>query len=319
MKKNNIIFFGLLHVQKKENTKLNFKHNSDEDKILVYLKNAVLLSKQLKIFNYNFILLTNNKIYLNKLLNRINEKINIKQLKFKTFVPKKTHFFSCHFRIDIFNFLSKLKNNFSILIDLDVLVFKKSLKLQKISKNKIGYVHNISSNVIPAYGYEKILYKLNQLDKKIKKVEWYGGDFFAGNSTFFRIMYLQSKKFQKVFLKFNEFLKNETDELFLSCAIANIKKQKLYKIENIADTKIFTRYWSSKIKHQQKSANYFISFDFLHVPADKIFLSRFYNKSNVRNMKTKYSDYLNSFLFIFMKSMKSIIPSQIKILIKNLI
>ena len=67
-----IILFSLgYYMFKKENTKLNFKHSSDEDKILVYLKNAVLLSKQLKAFNYNFILLTNNKIYLNKLLNKI--------------------------------------------------------------------------------------------------------------------------------------------------------------------------------------------------------------------------------------------------------
>ena len=48
----------------------------------------------------------------------------------------------------------------------------------------------------------------NQPKYKIKKVELYGGDFFAANSAFFRIMYLQSKKFQKIFLKFNEFLKN---------------------------------------------------------------------------------------------------------------
>ena len=83
-------------------------------KKLIYLKNAVLLNKQLKIYNYKFVLLTNNKDYLINLLNRIDEKLTIKQIKFKTFVPKSTHFYSCHFRIDVFNYLSKLNNTFKL-------------------------------------------------------------------------------------------------------------------------------------------------------------------------------------------------------------
>ena len=180
------LFFCLLHIKKNENNKLNFRHSNDDEKILIYLKNAVLLNKQLKIYNYKFVLLTNNKDYLINLLNRIDEKLTIKQIKFKTFVPKSTHFYSCHFRIDVFNYLSKLNNTFAILIDLDVLIFKKSSELEKIIKNKAGFVNDISSNVIPAYGYKKILEKLKLLDNKISKVEWYGGDFFAGNSTFLK-------------------------------------------------------------------------------------------------------------------------------------
>lgn len=319
MKKIEVIFFGLLHIKKNENNKLNFRHSNDDEKILIYLKNAVLLNKQLKIYNYKFVLLTNNKDYLINLLNRIDEKLTIKQIKFKTFVPKSTHFYSCHFRIDVFNYLSKLNNTFAILIDLDVLIFKKSSELEKIIKNKAGFVNDISSNVIPAYGYKKILEKLKLLDNKISKVEWYGGDFFAGNSTFFKKMYIQSKKFQKIFLKFNKLLTNETDELFLTCAIINIKRRKLYKIENIANRKIFTRYWSSEVKHYQRNSNYFTKFDFLHVPADKIFLSKFYNDNNLRKMRIKYIDYLNSYIFLSKKYIKSRIPSQVKTYIKNFI
>ncbi len=54
-----ICFFGLLHFKKKENRRLNFNSINDDQKAIVYLKNAILLDKQLKFHGYNFILITN--------------------------------------------------------------------------------------------------------------------------------------------------------------------------------------------------------------------------------------------------------------------
>ena len=56
-----INFFGLLHFKKNENLKQNFKFKSEKEKILVYLKNAIVLSEQLKNFGYKFQLITNDK------------------------------------------------------------------------------------------------------------------------------------------------------------------------------------------------------------------------------------------------------------------
>lgn len=319
MKKKKIIFFGLLHIQEKENKNLNFEHDNHEEKILVYLKNAIFLNISLKKFHYEFILLTNNEDYLKKLLKRLDAKINILKIKFKTHVPKNTHFFSCHFRVDIFNYLSKLKDTFSILIDLDTLILKKSKGIESIKNTNKGFVNEITSNVIPAYGYDEILNKLKLLDKKINKVEWYGGDFFAGDSKFFGEFYKQTKKFQKLFVKNKKLLTNQTDELFISCAIINLKKSNFCQIENISEYNIFTRYWSSKILHHQKNLKSFIKYDFLHVPADKVFLSKCYNNKNVQNLRKNYEDYINSLSFNFNKKIKSFIPLYLKKIIKNYI
>ena len=54
-------------------------------------------------------------------------------------------------------------------------------------------------------------------------------------------------------------------------------------------------------------------------PADKIFLSKFYNDNNLRKMRIKYIDYLNSYIFLSKKYIKSRIPSQVKTYIKNFI
>ena len=94
-----IRFFGLLHFKRNENKRLNFNSINDDQKALVYLKNAILLDKQLKFYGHYLILITN-----------------------ETQVPKDTHFYSCHFRVDIFKHFSKLKNIYSVLLDLDILV-----------------------------------------------------------------------------------------------------------------------------------------------------------------------------------------------------
>ena len=107
--KNQIKFFGLLHVQNNENKNLNFNLVDQNQKITVYLKNAILLDKQLKYYGFNLILITNRKYYLSGLLKKLKYEMILKSIKFDTFVPKKTHFYSCHFRVDVFKYFAKQK------------------------------------------------------------------------------------------------------------------------------------------------------------------------------------------------------------------
>ena len=225
-----INFFGLLHFKKNENLKQNFKFKSEKEKILVYLKNAIVLSEQLKNFGYKFQLITNDKKYINALLKKLNFSLQLREINFKTFVPPNTHFYSCHYRVDIFNYLSSLKNSYSVLIDLDVLILSKPLDLIKKSNQEIAFVNEITANVLPAYGKKNILKKLNILNSKTKTVRWYGGDFFCGNSTFYKQLHERAKFYQKKFIKNISSLSSQTDELFISLAIEDIKRT--YKVLN---------------------------------------------------------------------------------------
>ena len=99
-----IRFFGLLHFKRNENKRLNFNSINDDQKALVYLKNAILLDKQLKFYGHYLILITNDERYLKRLLKNLNYEMKLKSINFKTQVPKDTHFYSCHFRVDIFKY-----------------------------------------------------------------------------------------------------------------------------------------------------------------------------------------------------------------------
>lgn len=313
-----IRFFGLLHFKRNENKRLNFNSADDDQKVLVYLKNAILLDKQLKNYGYNLILITNKKNYLQKLLKKLDYKINLKSIDFKTFVPKNTHFYSCHLRVDVFRYFSKLKNIYSVLLDLDILVLNNPKKLIPFKKKEIAILNDITNNVIPAYGKSRILKKLNILNSNIKKVRWYGGDFFAGNNIFYKFLYQKAKFYQKKFVKNIIKLTDQTDELFISASIHDLKKNKSLKINNGNISSIFTRYWNTNVLHKQKKIDYYKKFILLHIPADKIFLSRCYNVlKSKQNYKYEYFKYVSGIKNILSIKISRFLPIQIKKKIKD--
>lgn len=314
---NNICFFGLLHINHNENQKLNFQPSDKNFKVLTYLKNAILLQKQLKRAGFKLVILTNKKKYLEKLLEEINSDLNLKNLNFNTYVPKNTHFYSCHFRVDVFKYLSKLKKTFSILVDLDILVLGELSVFKKLESSD-AYVNDITDNVIPAYGKKKILNNLRILNKNIKTFKWYGGDFFAGNYKFFSILYRKTFFYQKKFVENSLIFKNQTDELFISAALNDIKLKKLYNFQSSERKFLFTRFWNTNVKHKQKKILFYKKFKLLHVPADKVFLSKCFNFYEGKTfLKEEYFKHVYSPYIVIKKKISKFIPQKIKNFIKN--
>lgn len=306
-------FFGLLHIKNNENKNLNFNSVDQNQKILVYLKNAILLDKQLKYYDQELILITNKKHYLKKLLKKLDYKIKLQSIKFKTFVPKKTHFYSCHFRVDVFKFFSKQINVYSVLLDLDILILNNPKKLLYFYKNKIAMVNDISQNVIPAYGKTEILKKLNMLNANINKIVWIGGDFFAGDNYFYKLLHKKTKFYQKKFVDNLKQLSDQTDELFMSAALYDLKNDKQIKIKYGNKLNIFNRYWNTNVLHTQNRIDYYRKFTFLHIPADKIFLSKcFDNNDHKQNFKIEYFDYASNIKNILMIKIAKYLPLKIK-------
>ncbi len=318
--KNKIRFYGLLHLKDNENKDLNFKSSNETHKTLIYLKNAILLDKQLKHYGYQLILITNKKRLLERLVKNLKCEINLKSIQFKTFVPKKTHFYSCHFRVDVFNFLSKQKNVYSILVDLDILILNNPNKIIKLYKKKISLVNDITQNVIPAYGKKQILKNLQILNPNIRKIVWIGGDFFAGDNTFYKLLHNKAKFYQKKFVDNIERFPKQTDELFMSASLHDLKNNKLIKIKYGNKLNIFNRYWNTNVLHFQKKIENNEKFIFLHLPADKIFLSKCFNYLNKKqSFKLDYFKYVSSFRNILRIKIASYLPYKLKEKMKHIV
>lgn len=309
-----IFFFGFLYVDKKAG-KLNFQSKNFDERYSVYLKNAALLNLSIKKCGYKFVILTNNKAYIEKKIKtEIKDSICIQEILFKTSVPKNMHFFSCHYRVDVFRYFSKLKNTISILLDLDVVIIKNLKKINFNVFSNSGIVHDISSNIFPAYGLKIISCALEMLAGfKIKNVKWYGGDFIAGSENFFQLLYLKTKKYQAKHVKLSKKFPNYTDEFFLTAAILDIEKNTSYKIVDGSKIKIWSRYWSVNTKHKQHKIENYLKFFMLHLPADKNFIANFYDSPySVKYFKTAYINKINSYSHRLTNTSKKIVKFFIK-------
>ena len=78
--KNDFKFYSLLFISK-EDSNPNLDENNYNNKIEIYINNALLLDKSLRQFDYNLILLTNKKKILKKYL--LNSNLIIKEIKFR--------------------------------------------------------------------------------------------------------------------------------------------------------------------------------------------------------------------------------------------
>ena len=292
--KKKVIFYGLLHINDFD-TNLNFKFNDQNHKINTYFLNSLLLAKSLNEKNFKFVLLTNNKNFLEK-TNKHNFKIDIEEIHFNTEVIRESHFSSCHYRIDVFKYLSQ-KKEYSALIDLDVVaVGELSTKIEKIiDSNNAIFVNDITDNVIPAYGKEKIQKNLDLVLGERSKNRWYGGDIFFGHPKFFEELFNCVNITYNNFKKNFQVLKDQTDELFISAGIELLKKNTNLNILDSRKYGILDRYWSVNTKHQQESFGKIKKNFLVHFPADKVFLSNIAIKNFQSEIFLKnYELYINS-------------------------
>ena len=100
---------------------------------------------------------------------------------------------------------------------------------------------------------------------------------------------------------------------FISASIYDLQKKKSFKIKKANKLGIFNRYWNTNVLHQQKIPKYYKKFTFLHIPADKIFLSNcFDNLKNNKEFKDEYFDYITQIKKIININITLILPNKLK-------
>lgn len=266
------IIFGLLHISHNKKNDMNIKIAKYDSLINIYFKNALLLKKSLEKQNIQFVLLTNNKRYLQELC---LEDVNIKELNFNLSFPNNLNFYSAHYKLETFKYFASLKGDDIIgLFDLDMVVLKNINEIIRniIQKDNIA-VYDITDQVIPAYGQNFILDELRIIDSHIKFPKWYGGEFIVSNPKGFKILYDEVEPLIDVYKKkFNKII-HQGDEIITTIAIEKLKN-KGYKFIDAGKIGLVGRFWSVPTKHKQKRFSYFANLQIIHLPADKLFLQK---------------------------------------------
>lgn len=274
-------FFGLLHLAPTEVSAMNVATKNFSDQIIIYVNNAKLLAKSLETVGIAFSLLTNDREAIRKAYGDFEGELQIDEISFETKVPSGIIFYSAHFKLDAFKYISKTDLQYAALCDLDMVCVQRKipLALQKAIENQIPLIYEISDQVIPAYGHDAIIRDMESVTNEWSDGRWIGGEFVAGPPSFFSLLANEIDGLLHYYFKQLNAMHHVGDEAYISCAIQKIRR-KPYFVQDAGLVGIVGRYWNASVRHQQKPFEYFKNCFLLHLPADKKFLAD-YGKSGL--------------------------------------
>lgn len=224
--------------------------------------------------------MTNSELAIFASLKRIGYvDLQVKVIDFKLDVPKGIGFYSAHFKIDVFNYLSSLpQNDYSILLDSDIVCVKRfNSEFSAIVSDGIPMTF-----ILPQYGGTRKLEDVNKFDKSTNWLQWAGGEFIGGQASFWKTLYNEILSIKDDYWKVvNADLFHVGDEMLTSVALSRLFKKGISTID-AGSLGFVTRYWS---KTETKALSD-INIPFIHFPGDKVwFAEKDINKvSSIRDI-----------------------------------
>lgn len=268
-------FFGLLYIDlspKKESP--NIKNKDRQCLINIYVNNACLLSQSLNKHNIKFVLLTNNKEYLDQRCDLEIEEIDIK-LK----VPESIGFYSAHFKLDAFRHISKKSSGYYLLCDLDVVCLSEiPPAFENIINESTPCFYDITFLRIFNPGANALINDLSKINGVKSEGRWSGGEIIGGHPKFFKLLTSECENLIPIYFAHHKHLHHVGDEMYTSAALELIRKSGYY-ISDLGSLNVIRRFWSVLNKVPiikfRKSRLPFL----MHLPADKLFISEYYKKN----------------------------------------
>lgn len=290
---NKVKFYSLLYIDTNNKSLSNNGINGTfHTQMKIFIKCCEKLNQSLNVqIEQELTVITNNEEYIRK----HSQQLKLQSIPFKFECPHDISFYSAHFKIDVFNYFAKNTDDYSILIDSDALCINKMpINLINCIKSNIPVYYNITDQVYPAYGREKIISDKNILLNENRSTGiWAGGEFIGGNNIFYQKLYDEILPLKTLYFNLYKQLFHNGDEMLVSVALEKLSRSML--IVDAGSFGAIGRYWSSRTKHIQKPWNHYKDHFILHLPADKSFLANLdYNK---QNFIKRYSAYIKTSWF----------------------
>lgn len=268
-------FFGLLHLEPGQKSAVNVLAKDFAEQTRLYVRNAKLLSQSLKRTGFGFTLLTNDKASVEAADPGISSSLTIEEIAFSSPVPKGILFYSAHFKLDAFRYLSSLAADYVALCDLDMVCINEvPPALTNAIEKKMPLAYDISDQVIPAYGAERVHDDLEAMVVGKSEGRWMGGEFISGTPEFFGQLVEEISTTFPAYLNIIDRVHHVGDEAYTSAAIERLKNRGM-RIGDAGTVAVVGRYWNVRPLHPQRPFDYFQQCFLLHLPADKRWLAEF--------------------------------------------
>lgn len=191
--------------------------------------------------------------------------MDVVEIPFSLNVPRGIPFYSAHYKVDVFRYLSTLpEDEYPILLDSDVVCMREfSAEYYELINQGVPSVYYLN-----AYGGVKKMKDVRLIVEDIAWMPWAGGEFIGGTASFYKNIYDEILSFKDAYWSvINQGLFHVGDEMLTSIALARLRqKQNLCPV----DAKWFGvihRYWSAFESRSIWDHGAFL----IHLPGDKMF------------------------------------------------
>ena len=295
--KVNVEVYSLLHIEPKEYSRVNFQNASFIRSIEVYFRNALTLQKSLKQIDLEFTLITNNAQYLEECFPKLVSQLNIREIKFTFPTPTGVRFYSSHFAFDVFDFLSKKSDSYSIYLDLDVVAINElsTRQIRAFTESRpIALDHTHQS--IDEWKFE-MQSDLFLTRGTVGQMKWYGGEYLSGDNKFFEAI---TNKISLLTPNYSDnigAIHHKGMETLLTSALLELEGDG-WDVCDATSYGLIVRIWDLPFKKQKEFYSCFQDFTFIHLPKHKEWLAELSNTDfQVKEIFRQFRRKSNSRLF----------------------
>lgn len=238
----------------------------------VYVRNAATFLNSCKAAGMVAKVVTNDRRHIVARLTNLgvrHEEEDFIEIEFQRNVPLGIPFRSAHFKFDVFSYLgSQAAPEQSALLDIDCIVLDRF----KAPINSL-LMYDITQQMVEANGLAYFDDDFRILGGGFgKSNRWYGGEFICGDRVAFRLLSTEIERIWPVYVDNIRRFNYVGDELVTSFAI-----ERLNSIGHTIDPnggEIVARFWSIETLSRPASLSIALSRNILHLPADKVYLSK---------------------------------------------
>ncbi|MEZ0167934.1 hypothetical protein [Microvirga sp. TS319] len=273
---NDVILYGLLYTdgtyEKHQNLDVGNSNAVD-----IYLKCAVLCAKSVAWHGGKFRLITNNKEHIEDRIAELGlKRIEVIERGFVLDVPSGIRFRSAHYKLELLEaFGAGSYGNFLGLIDVDTVMLAPFPKLT-VQPDSL-YLYDISEQVFFEHGMDRVWRDLEQVaERSVSRPRWIGGEFILGCPRGFRRLAEATRQLWPRYLQVFGQLHHASDEMLISAAVAYNPDIALNEMGALG---VIARWWTSRTGYPQRTFAEARRSSFLHLPSDKIFLSRWADRT----------------------------------------
>jgi hypothetical protein len=199
---------------------------------------------------------------------------NIVETSFALNVPLDVAFRSAHHKLEVIKYIGGTFacGNF-LLLDVDVVCMGSPPIdfLESLARQNDGCALDISNQVYQAFGKDRVQHDIRSLSGG-ELATWFGGEFLFGSADFFRRLAIEVESIWPIYVSKRQSLHHQGDEAILTAAICKLLHSNM-RIACLKPGSLITRWWNTKTLHRQEGLFTAIYSAFLHLPADKRFIS----------------------------------------------